>query len=331
MKKFILLGLALLSAQLTFAQNNRTKAEVFIQIEDRGAFTIYLDNEFAGSSTGRFRFYDVYNASPNLVILQGNKRIYSERINVEADLRSVFTYSIRKGLRLSKELELYQNRQYALDDFDQYIEPLNTGTVPPVRPGRPNTGDFENLKAMVKKEAFDDTKTNIILVYATNNRLYTDQVATLLQGFYRDDNKLSLAKSLWPSIGDPQQYFSLSNSFTFRDTKEEFLNFIKSNPSSRPIRGMNAVMFEQLKSQVKRESFDDDKTKLLKATFQSAALNTAQLSELLNLYAFEDNALLMAKLAYPNITDPQRYFALKDVFKFKSNQDALLDFLARQK
>ncbi|MEE1946811.1 DUF4476 domain-containing protein [Pedobacter sp. KR3-3] len=330
MKKIILLALALWSAQLAFAQSNRTKAEVFIEVEDRGAFTVYLDNEFVGSTNGRFRFYDVYNASPTLSIVQGNKKIYSGRINVRPDERIVFSYSIRQGLRQTKELNLYRNRQYALDDFDDYAGAYNTGIVSPTRPGNTNVANFENLAAMVKKEAFDDAKTNVILAYTTNNRLYTDQLATLLQGFTTDDKKLSLAKSLWPLIGDPQQYFSLANSFTFMNTKDEFLNFIKNNPSSRQARGMDVVTFEQLRNQIKRESFDDNKTKLLQVTFQSSALSTAQLAELLKLYSFEDKALACAKLAYPYIADPQRYFTLKDVFTFKSNQDALLDFLRRQ-
>jgi len=330
MKKFILLGLALLSAHLTFAQTNRTKAEVFIQVEDRGAFTIYLDNEFVGSSNGRFRFYEVYNASPTLTVLQGNKQIFNERISVRPDQRAVFIYSSRKGLKLNKTLNLYRNRQYALDDFDDYIGAYNTGIVPP-RPERPDPNSFENLLAMVKKEPFSDTKINLIMVYAANNRLYTNQATSLLQTITMDDDKLKLAKKLWPSIADPQQYVTVASLFSFSSTKDDFLNFIKNNPSSRPIRGMNAAAFEQLKSQVKRESFDDDKTKLLQATFQSSALSTSQLAELLGLYAFEDKALMVAKLAFPNITDPQRYFTLKDVFKFKSNQDALLDFLAQQK
>ncbi|WP_199141285.1 DUF4476 domain-containing protein [Pedobacter sp. ASV12] len=330
MKKIILLALALWSAQLAFAQGNRTKAEVFIEVEDRGTFTVYLDNEFVGSTNGRFRFYDVYNASPTLSIVQGNKKIYSARISVRPDERIVFSYSIRQGLKQVKALNLYRNRQYALDDFDDYAGAYNTGIVPPARPGNTNSNNFESLLTMVKKEAFDDGKMNVILVYANNNRLYTDQVATLLQGFTTDDKKLSLAKSLWALIADPQQYFSLANSFSFMSTKDDFLNFIKNNPSSRQARGMDAVTFEQLRNQVKRESFDDSKTKLLQATFQNSALSTAQLAELLKLYAFEDKALACAKLAYPYIADPQRYFTLKDVFTFKSNQDALLDFLKRQ-
>lgn len=329
MKKIILLGLALLSAYLTFAQNNRTKAEVFIQVEDRGPFTIYLDDEFVGSSNGRFRFYEVYNASPTLSILQGNKKIYSNRINVRPDQRLVISYSIRKGLRVEKELSIYRNRQYALDDFDNYAGAYNTGIVPPSN--RPDMANFENLKAMVKKEAFDDAKINLIQIYANNNRLNTEQVAVLLQSFSSDDKKLSIAKTLWPSIADAQQYYTLTSSFTFMSTKDEFLRFIKNNPTARPIRGMNTASFEQLRQQVKSQGFDEDRTKLLQVTFQNAALTTAQMYELLKLYTFEDKALVAAKLAYPAIIDPQRYFTIKDVFTFKSNQDAFLAFLAQQK
>jgi len=60
MKKTILLGLAMLFVSLSFAQNNRNAAEVFLQITKPGKYSVYLDDELVGSATGRFRFYDVY-------------------------------------------------------------------------------------------------------------------------------------------------------------------------------------------------------------------------------------------------------------------------------
>ncbi|KQB99590.1 DUF4476 domain-containing protein [Pedobacter sp. Hv1] len=332
MKPYILLMLALLGAQLSLAQNNRSKAEVFIQIEDQGNFTVYLDDEFVGSANGRFRFYDVYNTRPTLSILQGNKRIFSTKIDLQLDQRLILNYSLRRGLQFYKELSIYKDRQYALNDFDDYSNNFNTGIVPPTKP-RPteNSKAFNDLSILIKKESFDDDKIKLIQAYVAYNDLSTIQVAILLKSIINDDKKLSLAKSLTPAISDIQNYYTLKESFTFISTKDNFINFLNSRPKPRAEQGSSlAADFEQLKSAVKREAFDDDKTKLIQAAFQNKSLSTGHMDVLLRLYTFEDKALICAKWAYRYVNDQQNYFTLKDVFKYKTNQDALLDFISKR-
>lgn len=329
MKTYILLGLALLSVHLSFAQNHK-QSEVFIQIEDRGTFTVYLDNEFIGSTNGRFRFYDVYNNTPTLSILKDNKRIYSNKVNVRPEQRLVLTYAARTGLKIKKELNIYINRQYALNDFDDYVGSYNTGVVPPTIPVGNGNNIFDNLLSMVKREPFDDEKIKLIQAYTVNSYLSTAQVVLLLKNFNQDDKKLFLAKSLIPVISDQQNYYTLKDSFTFLSNKDEFLNFLSNNQSSRAERGMRLSTFEQLKASVKNEAFDDGKTKIIQVALQGSSPSTAQLGELLKLYNFEDKALACAKTAYNFVYDKQRFFTLKDVFKFRSNQDELLAFLAQK-
>lgn len=332
MKIYILLGLALLSAQLSFAQNNRSKAEVFIQIEDQGSFTVYLDDEFVGSTNGRFRFYDVYNTRPTLSILQGNRKIYSNRIDVHLDERLVLNYSVRRGLQITKELKIYKDRRYALNDFDDYSDNYNTGIVPPNRPYiDENVKAFNDLSILVKKESFDDDKIKLIQAYVAYTQLSTAQVAILLQNILSDDKKLSLVKNLAPAISDVQNYYTLKESFTFNSTKDNFMNFLNSKKTPRAEQNSNSSgPFEQLKATIKREAFDDGKTKLIQAAFQNSSPSTAQMGELLRLYTFEDKALICAKWAYRYVSDKQNYFTLKDVFKHKNNQDALLDFISKR-
>lgn len=329
MKAYILLGLALLGAHLSLAQN-RNPAEVFIQIEDRGNFTVYLDNEFIGSANKRFRFYDVDTKSPTLSIIQDNKRIYSNKINVRPAQRLVLAFSVRNGLKIVKELNLYRNGQYALNDFDDYTSSYPTGIFPPNIPNDNTPNLFDNLLAMVKKEPFDDNKIKVIQAYTVNSYLSTAQTASLLKTFSADDKKLMLAKSLVPVISDVQQYYTLKDAFTFINSKDEFLNFLNDSRPSRAETRMSTATFEQLKATIKREAFDDNKTKIIQIAIQNATPSTFQIGELLRLYSFEDKALACAKMTYNFVSDRQRFFILKDVFKFRSNQDSLLEFLAQK-
>lgn len=113
MKRLIVLGLVLLGTTLTFAQSSRNNnVELFIEIENRGNFTVYLDNESVQSAKGRFRFYDVFNASPIISIVSNNKTLLTKRLNTKPGKRLIFSYNTRSGLNLIKELNIYRNRQY---------------------------------------------------------------------------------------------------------------------------------------------------------------------------------------------------------------------------
>lgn len=325
MKTYIFLALALFGVQLSFAQNSRGAAEVFIQIEDSGNFTISLDNESISSAKGRFRFYDVYNPFAILTISQGNRQIFSRKIEFPYNQRSVYSFSLRRGLRLNQTLTIYRNGQYALNDFDDYVGAYNTGIVPPRQ-----TNGFDLLQAQVKRESFDSGKASIIQAYAKNNYLTTAQVSLLFKNFNQDNVKLELAKSLVPAIADIQNYYTLREAFTFLSSKDEFMQFLTSSQSPRAERLMGARTYEQLIDGVKKTAFDDEKTKLIEAAIRNAAPTTSQIKGLLALYTFEDKALDCAKLAYNYVYDRKNYFTLADAFKFDRTKNAFLDFLNQQ-
>lgn len=322
MKKYILLGIALLVVHLTYAQNNRSKAEVFIQILNRGAFTVSLDNESMSSSKGRFRFFDIYNAAPILSISQGDKRIYSQRITVKGEQRSIFTYDLTQGLRVYKVLPIFRNGTYALDDFD-----LETGEIASPR-GNSRSTAFELLQANVRKIAFDDAKIDLILA-GLGKGLSASEVVILLKLMSNDDKKLRIAKSAYHVIVDPQHAYLLQDGISLSGRKSDFLAYLKIKPIGRAKTTIRGASFEQLKEQVKRESFDDNRTNLIQNTLKESYLDTDQLRILLKLYTFEDAKAALARLLYYQIADQQNYYTIADVFTFNSSKDAFLGFIAQ--
>lgn len=325
--------MALLSINLAFAQRNSGKAEVFIQVAERGHFKVYLDDELIGSSSGRFRFYEVYNTRPTLTILAGSEKVFSREITTAPNRRLVFNFSRRGGLTLLKELDIYRNNAYALDDFDDYAAAYNTGIVPPDRPTSPqNLNDFDALVTRVKQEAFDDQKLKVISAYSNYAALSTKQIAQLFPLFFKDDSKLLLAKQEFQYVVDPHQFYLLKDAFTFMGTKDEFMKFLEGQKTeqvrNRPI---SASDFAAFYKRFKSEAFDDNKTELAKVALINIKLTSEQVKELIACFSFEDKGLDFAKWAFRITFDKENYYSLADQFKFPSNKQSLLDFISKQK
>lgn len=232
MKTTIFLGLAMLFATLSFAQNNRRSAEVFLQIVNPGKYNVYLDDELVASSNGRFRFYDVYNSAPTLSIIQGNTTILKQQIRVIPEQRLILSLDNRR-LNTLKQLNIYRNRQYALNDFDGYTGDYNTGIVPPVLP-QPELSyrllsedAFQAFLVQYRRENFDDGRLRMINVVTKNSSLLSAQVRILLKSFNFDDQRLKVATKLYKNVADPQNYFTLSDIFVFPSNKDDFLKYLE--------------------------------------------------------------------------------------------------------
>lgn len=232
MKKTIFLGLAMLFATLTFAQNYHSAAEVFLQIVNPGKYTVYLDEELVGSANGRFRFYDVYNTTPMLSIIQGNTVILKQKIRAIPQQRLVLSFEDKRLITL-KQLDIYRNRQYALNDFDGYTGNYNTGIIPPP-PALPDINyrllsdeAFQAFLTQYRRESFDDGRLRMINVVSKNSSLLTAQARVLLKSFSSDDERLKVARNLYKNVVDPQNYFTLSDIFVFSSNKDDFLKYLE--------------------------------------------------------------------------------------------------------
>ena len=80
-------------------------------------------------------------------------------------------------------------------------------------------------------------------------------------------------------------------------------------------------------SQLKSESFDDNRSELAQAMVVSKMLSTADIKRLMATFTFEDNKLDFAKFAYPYVADPQNYFQVASGFTFSSNKTDLLNYI----
>lgn len=92
-------------------------------------------------------------------------------------------------------------------------------------------------------------------------------------------------------------------------------------------RQMDQQVFEQLKTTLQNESFDNSKLTMAKQAIGSNWVSTSQVKQLLELFSYEDNKLVLAKYAYPYTTDRNNYFLLYDGFTYSSSKEELAKFI----
>lgn len=85
----------------------------------------------------------------------------------------------------------------------------------------------------------------------------------------------------------------------------------------------------QLVSQLKSESFDNNRAELAQAMVVSKLFTTADIKRMLATFTFEDNKLDFAKFAYTYVADPENYPQVSSVFTFSSNKTELLNHIKR--
>ena len=94
---------------------------------------------------------------------------------------------------------------------------------------------------------------------------------------------------------------------------------------------MSVREFENVKEQIRKEWFENNRLKSVKVIIDKNNFTTQQVKEFMLLFTFENNRLELAKYAYRKTVDKQCYYELTDVFTFSSSQDELARFIHESK
>ncbi|WP_316790749.1 DUF4476 domain-containing protein [Pedobacter frigoris] len=237
MKKLTFLAAVLLLTANAFAQRPSNAKELFIELREPGMYTVYVNDEMAGSARGRFRFYDVEATAPIITIMQNNRQVVKTSLNLESNSRTVVSYDKKAGFRVLKTLPLFSNNQYSLDNWDgssmQMGRPTNGN-----RPTRPaadyamSDASFNDLLAVVKRESFDADKAKMIRTSISGNRITTNQLAALVKTMDFDGKKLEVAKLGYDSVVDKQNFFKIYPLFDFSTNKNQLMDYVSKRAAN---------------------------------------------------------------------------------------------------
>jgi len=93
------------------------------------------------------------------------------------------------------------------------------------------------------------------------------------------------------------------------------------------VTGMNDTEFNQAIMEIQAETFESNKLNMAKRLVRRNPLSVNQIDRLCRSLEYDHMRLELAKYAYTNCVDPERYFLLVNVFTFDSNKRELEKFI----
>lgn len=90
---------------------------------------------------------------------------------------------------------------------------------------------------------------------------------------------------------------------------------------------MSSADFSSALGTIKNQSFSDSQLKTAKQVASGNCLTAGQISQICQIFSFEESKLDFAKYAYDFCTEPRNYFKVNNVFSFSSSSDELNDYV----
>ena len=89
--------------------------------------------------------------------------------------------------------------------------------------------DFTDIKARIKKQSFSNTKMNLAKQILKAKKCFkTTQIIEILNLFSFSNEKLSIAKFAYDYVLDKDNYYKITDAFTYNSDKQKILEFIKT-------------------------------------------------------------------------------------------------------
>ncbi|HRN79234.1 MAG TPA: DUF4476 domain-containing protein [Ferruginibacter sp.] len=123
-----------------------------------------------------------------------------------------------------EERIVYRSGRYQHDDDDDYYE-YDDRWNQPHRQAMSATS-FTQLKQTIGGQSFDQTKVNIARQAIKDNAFTAAQAKELLELLSFEDNKLELAKMLYPVTTDRSNFIIVYDVFNFSSSKDKLADYI---------------------------------------------------------------------------------------------------------
>ena len=209
-------------------------SEVFLRIPERGYFTVEIGDQQISNASGKFRFFDLGSGRNPISIYENGFLIYRTQLRIANNTRMVLDFFTNKGLFLLDSYPV-QGQTYGFNEWDDvWNNPYNNSgwnNQPNYNNGNVmNNSSFQQFFSMLKRNAsFDNDRRDFITQQLKTTQFTTNQIVSLLKEFSFDKTRLEMAKTLYRSCVDRENYYQVTNVFDFENNKRDLINFISNS------------------------------------------------------------------------------------------------------
>lgn len=201
-------------------------SEVFLRIPERGYYTVQLDDQTISSSTGRYRFYDVRSGRNVLSIYRNGYLVYKAPLQVQNNMRTILDFFEGYGLYLLDNYSL-RNQNYGFNQWDDVWNNFYNGNYNSSQNSVMNRSEFDSfMKSLNKNSSFDEDVISFVRQQMRSTFFTSDQIKAIISKMSFDKNKVILAKEMYHSCTDPNNFYIVYDSFTFRQYRNEVMDYV---------------------------------------------------------------------------------------------------------
>jgi hypothetical protein len=131
---------------------------------------------------------------------------------------------------LQQATQVFAN-QFNQQNFTAFLQQQNTQNNPAAQPVVCSISDaeFQDIRKRITNENFNNARLNMAKTLLRVKKCFSSaQVREITKVFSFDKDKLDIAKFAYDFTTDKQNYYTISDVFTFQNDKQAFLNFINS-------------------------------------------------------------------------------------------------------
>jgi hypothetical protein len=274
--------------------------------------------------------------------------------------RSTGNYFTTAQIRELLQQAYYENDRLTLakSAYDNVVDPVNYTQLYDLftyQTSRNDLADFIGTSATGAKVAMSSVNFNKMYNEAKSkypstakytyiasvldnalNYMTVSQLRQLIQLVYSDNDRLQLAKAAYDNVTDMSAYYLLGDLFSGQAARNDFAAFVQNAGVSghSTIRTpMTETDFNALYRDIQMRFGIGVKMSALTDAFNNKNyyFTTAQARQLVQLVSSETNRLDLAKAAYRNITDPENFSQIYDVFSRQESKDELANYIKTYK
>ncbi|UPZ35146.1 DUF4476 domain-containing protein [Sphingobacterium sp. PCS056] len=192
--------------------------------------------------------------------------------------------------------------------------------------------EFNAFLKTIDQGGFDNDKLKIASMSTSQVSFSLNQIKDVLKRFSWDEGKLAFAKMAYANCPEKRNYMLLTDQFSFGDSKNKLLDFIKNQPiDSEYLERMSEVELNSLIKMMSQSGFDEDKLKILATVSEKVAFPVASIKRILKELSWDQGKLSAAQKLYPNCLDKRNYAILLDEFTFLDYKNKFTAFVRNQK